>query len=247
MQGDLRQDYLVGSPIARQMIVGMHAGYHGVSVADLASGEFAASLNAGTSGTGPGGARRDEVTPAASTVVQPTASIAKMHLPSLGSRSSDLSGRSLQATPSAALANPLLLFAPSGSASLTLEVFFAPASGGSAGWVVLANCSSASIFAPAAACARVDTSIFPPSSSIPGTVASSYLRVRVPARFTASLAVIAAPRATGVAADAPYLVLLGVGDVPTSVNTTAAAALGSGESFSVPNCLYSPVDAYLAG
>jgi hypothetical protein len=59
--------------------------------------------------------------------------------------------------------------------------------------------------------------------------------------------VIAAPRGGSGPQDAPYSVLLGVGSLPDPTSAFTAPAVGSGVSFSVPNCLYAAVDAYLAG
>lgn len=220
MQGVLRQDYLVGSDVARRMIVGVHAGYSGVSAADISSGAYAASLNAGTSGSGPG--RRDL-----------SAVPSRSYLGDLDLRR----GRALQASSAAALANPVLLFAPSGGSqvSIPLEVFSAAGA-----WGVVANCSATSLFVPAASCARV-------SAAAAASASTTFLRLRVPARVSVQTSVIAAPRGGASPQDAPYSVLLGVGSLPDPTSAFTAPAVGSGVSFSVPNCLYAPVDAYLAG
>lgn len=220
MQGVLRQDYLVGSAVARQMIVGVHAEYSGVSEADISSGAYAASLNAGTSGSGP--ARRDlSVVPG------------HTYLEDLDLRRTV---RTLQASAAAALANPVLLFAPSGGSqvSIPLEVFAAGV------WSVIANCSAASLFTPAVSCARV-------AAATASSASTTFLRLRVPARVSVQTSVIAAPRGGSGPQDAPYAVLLGVGSLPDPTSAYAAPSVGSGVSFSVPNCLYAPVDAYLAG
>lgn len=204
MQGVLRQDYLVGSPVARQMIVGVHSGYSGVSEADMSSGAYKASLNAGTSGSGPIQHRRY-----------------------------------LQAADAAALANPVLLFAPSGGSAVVipLEAF------SSGVWSLAANCSAASLFVPVAACARITASS--PALGLSGS-STTFLRLRIPARVSVQTSIIAAPRTESVAQDAPYSVLLRVGSLPDPTSASTPQ-LGSGVSFSVPNCLYSPVDAYFAG
>ena len=88
----------------------------------------------------------------------------------------------------AALANPVLLFAPSGGTAVSIPLeAFSPAAGA---WLALANCSAASLFTPVAACARVAAAPTAAYAAAANAASATYLRVRVPARVSVQISVV---------------------------------------------------------